>query len=282
MRRLPPPDVAAIEVYSACVQAIRDQNLSDRFVAATEIVNRLSDTYQQRTIANELHLYPACNWGAGEQIVFEGLSKDQFNELYASHMVPATKPARGFYDQLMNSAPLGKCPLCCFGQVSTLDHFMPKAFYPYFSVLPINLVPVCADCNKKKGSHRLGPLTQSSHPYFEAQEIETQRWLFATIVQSSPATATFDVIVPNEWGADLRRRVNNHFNDLELASRFAIEAASELASLSEILDQLPTDKISLYLRMMVPQGGNRNTWKVALYDALAQSIWYRTGGYKGT
>jgi hypothetical protein len=270
----------AAEVYSACVHAIHDGDISGRFLAALDSVNDLGERYDQRVVENQLHLYPACIWGKGDQIVIGALSKDQFNELYSSYMVPATKPARVFYDQLVNSAPLGKCPLCCFGQVSTLDHFMPKAFYPYFSVLPKNLVPVCTDCNKKKGSHRLAPFTQSLHPYFEVQEVETHRWLFATIVQSSPPTAKFSVAGPEEWGNDLRSRVQNHFNDLDLASRFAIEAASELTSLSEILDQVPADQVSQLIRIMVPQGAHRNTWKVALYEALSQSIWYQTEGYK--
>jgi hypothetical protein len=32
--------------------------------------------------------------------------------------------------------------------LSDTDHFLPKAFYPFFALHPINLVPVCTECNR--------------------------------------------------------------------------------------------------------------------------------------
>lgn len=283
MKRLPPPELDAAEVYTMCLDEIPNAVLVTRFVNATEHVLALVQHYQARTVANELHLYPACEWGQGDQIVFGDLTKTQFSDLYSTYMVPASRPARVFYDQLMNSAPLGKCPLCEFGQVSTLDHFMSKAYYPYFAVLPMNLVPVCADCNKKKASSAIRAHSQSSHPYFEEPEIETETWLYASVVETSPATATFSIAFPLHWSEGLCRRIKNHFREVNLASRFAIEAASEMTTLSDFLGMLGTsERIGEYLCMLarVERTHRRNTWKAALYEALSQSAWYQGGGYQ--
>ena len=273
----------ACEVYGTCVGEIPNADLAMRFVNAVDDVLALAQEYQARTVASELHCYPANEWGKGDQMVIGELTKTQFNDLYSSYMVPATRPARVYYDRLLNSAPLGKCPLCGFGQVSTLDHFMSKAYYPYFAVLPINLVPVCADCNKKKASSELKEHSQSSHPYFETPEIETGTWLYAKVVESSPATVVFSVAPPQHWPEKLCRRIRNHFHDLKLASRFAIEAASEMATLSDYLGQLGTgERVGEHLRMTahIERLHRRNNWKDALYEALSQSAWYQCGGYQ--
>lgn len=284
MRRLPKPDLDAREVFDACVGQIPNLELLARFVSVVGNLSALANDYEARTVESELHLYPASEWGKGEQKVLGDLTKSQFTDLYSTYMVPATRPARIYYDKILNSVPLEKCPLCGFGQVSTLDHFMCKAHYPYFAVLPINLVPVCADCNKKKASSKLKENSQSSHPYFEAEEIETETWLYANVVESSPAIASFSVVPPQHWPRKLRLRIENHFHDLELASRFAIEAASEMTTLSELLGLIGAHvRIGEYLHMIAQteRMQSRNTWKAALYEALSQSAWYQSGGYKG-
>ena len=44
----------------------------------------------------------------------------------------------------------GRCCLCACRGRRTLDHYLPQATYPEFSVLPLNLVPACWDCNHTK------------------------------------------------------------------------------------------------------------------------------------
>ena len=285
MKRLPPPDLDAREVYGACVSEIPSSDLAMRFTKAADTLSSLAEQYQSRTTTNELHLYPASEWGNGDQIVISGLTKTQFTDLYSTYLVPSGRSTRIFYDKLLSAAPLGKCPLCGFGQVSTLDHFMPKAYYPYFAVLPINLVPVCADCNKKKSSGKLKEQSQPSHPYFEVPEIDAETWLFATVVETSPATAVFSVATPKSWPEKLTRRIRNHFKSLSLASRFAIEAASEMATLSDYLGMLGTGaRIGEHLTMVAhsEQLHFKNSWKAALYEALSRSGWYQDGGYRRT
>lgn len=59
-----------------------------------------------------------------------------------------------------------RCPICdcsfAYSQV-TLDHILPKSKYPIYSIIPINLVPICYNCNMKKG--QVVP-KNVLHPYF--------------------------------------------------------------------------------------------------------------------
>jgi hypothetical protein len=69
------------------------------------------------------------------------------------YFVPEEKPARTIYDSLLNSAK-EKCPFCGgIGTPRNLDHFLPKAHFPQFSVLPRNLIPACRDCNMDGKGH---------------------------------------------------------------------------------------------------------------------------------
>lgn len=283
MRRLPIPDLDPGVVYTSCVNGVPAADLAARFNAATADFLALANLYENRANTNELYLFPSSQWGNGAALVFRELTKDELIALYTNHMAKRDQPGRSCYDQIMSLAPLGKCPLCGFGQVSTLDHFLSKARYPSFSVLPLNLIPACTDCNKGKGAGVLDAQNQIPHPYFEVARIETDTWLYATVTKTSPATAAFSVIPPDYWPEDLARRVVNYVRDLNLSTRFAIEAASELASLSDILSRFETSQQiyeHLGLIAQAERSNRRNSWKAALYEALSESVWYREGGYR--
>lgn len=283
MRRLSKPDIDPGEVYASCVSGVAAADFAARLNAASGQVLALANLYDDRASANELHLFPSSSWGNSAALVLGKLTKDELTALYTNHMAKRDQPGRPYYDHIMALAPLGKCPFCGFGQVSTLDHFLSKARYPSFSVLPTNLIPACADCNKGKGADVLDEKNQIPHPYFEGSRIETDAWLYAKVHETSPATAAFTAIPPDNWPADLARRVINYIRDLNLATRYAIEAASELASLSDILSHFETSQlIGEYLSLIAQTERlhRKNSWKAALYEALTGSAWYREGGYR--
>lgn len=67
------------------------------------------------------------------------------------------------------------------------------------------------------------------------------------------------------------------------ASSFAVEAASEIVSLSDLL--VPLENAELVRQRLQQDAGierarHTNTWKAALYEALASSAWYCGGGWR--
>jgi hypothetical protein len=160
------------------------------------------------------------------------VTKKELKDVYSSHMVERAKPARAIYDSLLSQAPLGRCPFCGFGHASTLDHYLPKAKYPQFSILPFNLVPSCKDCNTSKGTAIASIAEeQSLHPYFDHQDFINDQWLYAEVIQMTPATIRFFVKAPEHWDDISKIRVQSHFNAFKLASRYSLEAGDQLACL---------------------------------------------------
>ena len=239
--------------------------------------------YKAKAIASELYLLPSSDWGNDDQIVVSAVSKKDLTSLYTKYFAAEGSVGRAYYDSLKILAPLGKCPYCGFGQVTTLDHFLAKSRYPTHSILPWNLVPSCSDCNKGKGSSVLTHESQGMHPYFESNQVEIDSWLRAKVCQSVPVTVEYWVEYPKLWPSDRQRRLKNHFHDLDLGPRFAVEAATELAGLITTLDEMPDNedkRAHLETVARWEKKSRPNTWKAALYDGLKCDDWYVGGGYK--
>ncbi|MCC7702247.1 HNH endonuclease [Janthinobacterium sp. GW460P] len=270
-------------VYDTCINGVNEPERQLRFSTARKDVLNQFQEYQKKAEKFQLFSLPSCLWGKDEQIILNPITKKDFTDLYSTFFASEKSPGRDYYNQIKILAPLGKCPYCGFGHVSTLDHFLPKARYPALSILPANLVPSCSDCNKGKGSPVINRKTQGLHPYFEPENIETDIWLHANLIQTTPLTIEYEIKIPNDWDKDLKKRLKNHFKDFELSKRFSVEAATELASLIDMLDDLDIldDRINHLTRIArIERRVRPNTWRAALYDMLKDNNWYINGGYK--
>lgn len=282
MRRLSKLAAEPIEIYDACTSGINDSALAGRFTNARNDVISTFQEYGLLAVSHRLASLTPSARGYVDQHVLAGITKIEFTNLYTAQMVSEGKPARKYYDRVMMLAPLQKCPYCGFGQASTLDHFLSKSRYPAFSVLSTNLVPACADCNNAKRASVVTNDNQTLHPYFEHDIIETEPWLYAEVVESAPPSARYFVQPPNSWPVDLRQRVFNHFNDLNLARRFAIEASSEIVALTQVMVYLASRELRdahLSTIARVERANRPNSWRAALLSALAQSEWFLRTGY---
>ena len=113
--------------------------------------------------------------------------------------------------------------------------------------------------------------------------LQTDYWLFAEVRESTPAIVKYFVDPPSSWSCDLVQRIKNYFVSFDLARRFAIEAAAEIASLTELLDSLMTQDLRhahLSFIAQTERQNRRNSWKAALYEALANSDWFQHDGYR--
>lgn len=119
------------------------------------------------------------------------------------------------------------------------------------------------------------------HRYFEGDAIERDAWLFAVLTESSPAAVAYFVRPPSSWDESMVQRLEYAFRELELARRFAVEAASELVGLGMCIDQLsvPDRRSHLDRVARAERGLRRNSWKAAMYEALANSAWYQKVGF---
>ncbi|MCC3450449.1 MAG: hypothetical protein JGK04_23740 [Microcoleus sp. PH2017_39_LGB_O_B] len=286
MRALATPNDDPQEVYQKCINSITDDDLRTRLNLVTNEIVVAATNYKQKVKAKQLYSIPANNCEDNKNALGT-VTKKELKDVYSSHMVGRSKPARAIYDSLLSQSPLGKCPFCGFGQASTLDHYLPKAKYPQFSVLPFNLVPSCKDCNTGKSTAIATTAEgQSLHPYFDHQNFIDDQWLYAEVIQTIPATIRFFVKAPEHWDDISKTRVQSHFNAFKLASRYSVEAGDQLACLRYLLVNLHqlsglngirqhlTREAQSYSRL------HSNSWQTAMFQALVASDWYCDGGFQ--
>jgi hypothetical protein len=217
-------------------------------------------------------------------LVAPNVTATEMEKVYTQRMARKGAPGRDVYDEIFGSSPQGRCPLCCQRLVATLDHYLPKAYYPALAVAPLNLVPACSDCNKAK--HNRFPTKAEDvglHPYYD--KLGDDVWLAARVVEVRPTALRFSVSAPAAWDPVLIARVENHFHSYGLPSLYASEAAEELINIRHQLVELrKADPVAgvrreLQRRAESCAAERPNGWRAATYRAWQSSDWFCNGGF---
>jgi hypothetical protein len=211
-----------------------------------------------------------------DPIVVADVKKSELLKLYGYHMVDR-QPGRGLYDVILVAAN-EQCPFCGgIGRPKSLDHFLPKANYPQYAVLPQNLVPCCRDCNTEK-SNALATVEdeQSIHPYFDDDKFFSEQWVFAKVELTQPCSLVYFSAPPNEWRDTDKNRALNHFRDFNIGARYSVQAADELSALIDLrrgyLSSISPEEFSVYLSSVSNSTSYfSNHWKRVMYQTLAQN-----------
>lgn len=285
MRVVVSPTDDPVAVYQTCVNSILDHNLRNRLLLVEAAIGAAATDYELKAHAEELYLIEP-NSCENDDLALGTVTKSELKSVYSSHMVGRGKPARDIYDLLLSRAPLGRCPFCGFGHATTLDHYLPKTLYPQLSVLPLNLIPSCKDCNTgKSAAIATTGESQTLHPYFDQHNYINEQWLYAEVMQTDPVSMHFFVRAPDHWNNLSKARVQAHFDDFKLASRCSVEASNQLACLSDSLKSYQAllgpigVRQSLLIEAQSHANQHSNSWQTAMYQALSSSDWYCEGGF---
>lgn len=195
-----------------------------------------AQAYEASGVTGELFSIEPLQIEDEDDPVVGRLRKSDMIKLYDNYMVGKKKPARAVYDSLMLAAD-EKCPFCGgIGRPRNLDHYLPKAHFPQFSVVPFNLVPSCRDCNMdgKGDDFAATESDQVIHPYLDDDRYFNEQWLHARYLTNNdvePGAIEYFVFPPEHWEDEHKNRVEKHFNDFELGLRFSKEAGPRLATL---------------------------------------------------
>lgn len=277
MRKLDKPIDDSEDVYLKCISKVRNTDLKTRLTDVSHHVASSAEKYETAAADANLHTLAAADFTCTD------VSKSELTKVYTQRMVPKKAPGHRYYDKLITSSPHGICPLCGHRTVSTLDHCLPKAHFPTLAVVPSNLVPACKDCNSNKTD--IVPQNsdeQALNPYFD--DVDDGLWLQARVVEKHPPTLEFYVASPEGWNVTKIKRVCYHFEVLALASLYAANAAAELMGISGYLKNLFQSKGNSGVRYHLSEMAEShaiahiNSWKTAMYKALADSDWYCNEG----
>lgn len=276
MRPLPRPQISARAVLELCAFSIRDAGLSGRLTAALAGADAAETDYVQRAQQGGLWALPkTAAFGQVTGIEMKRVYKDTFAK---------SAGTRNIYDQIKKLPANDICPICGQRTVGTLDHYLSQSEFAALVVVPSNLLPSCADCNKAKLDDRAKDAeTQTLHPYFD--NIDQERWLMSEVVQTAPAALRFRAEPPAHWPEVTRRRTSHHFRKFGLGALYASHSAVELGNMRYALQKIAERgsaaevKAELSLRYESSHAVQRNSWQTAMYEALMQSEWFCAGGF---
>ncbi len=177
----------------------------------------------------------------------------------------------------------GICPFCNIRKIEEIDHYIPKKPYPEFTLYPLNLIPICNKCNKKKGDMFVDDAKQRYFINFYSDNIDNAVFLKVTI---SFDTADVKKTTKIKYEADfskitddyLKGIVEKHYIKLGLIKKYEEEAGEEVSNLFDILmnqDDNNKEEIKNAISRIVIGTKNKqlkqagkNDWKYLLYEEM--------------
>lgn len=137
------------------------------------------------------------------------------------------------------------CQYCTLSKVNTFDHFVPKGEFAEFSVHPKNLLCCCSECNSKK-NNKWRDKGKVLFLNLYKDILPAEQYLFVTITNVKTIEAEFYLENKSGIDADLFKRIENHYEGLQLFERFRESSDAVISSfLSDLraFDEFPlTDK----------------------------------------
>lgn len=267
------------DVFIECLTIVRNADLRTRLTTARTLIEQAATEFDTKAKTGLLHTV------VRETLVNGNVTSKELEDVYTLRMAKQGTPGRRIYDELKIAAPNGICPLCSQRIVKTIDHYLPKAEYPRLSVVPINLVPSCLDCNfSKRTRYPTAAEETTLHPYFD--DIENDLWLEATVTHSAPPSIQFKVAPHYTWSKLLSDRVAFHFGSLELNALYSAQAAVELAMINLRLTKIHAALGAAGVRTHLFNGAetrshaNINSWQAAMYRAIANCDWFCEEGFR--
>lgn len=129
------------------------------------------------------------------------------------------------------------CQYCTLNSINSLDHFIPKSYFPEFSVNPLNLFPCCQQCNTKKSNLSFNR-GESLFLNLYLDELPEKEYLKAEFdFRDEIPLVTFFLHNPNNIEANLYKTICNHYEKLNLLERMR-EKSNEIVT--EIICSLKT------------------------------------------
>lgn len=262
------------QVYDACVPHTYNIGLKERLEGSSAEIGIAEFRLMQSLLASIPSGYVKTNPALLQA------SAAELKDLYPRVLRDGGQ--RSIWEDILAIAK--QCPQCGYGRVRSLDHYLPRSTYPELSVIPINLVPVCGDCNFEKGGH--DPVTIEEcvfHPYID-------NWgslqLFATSVEiGPPVKLIFEVVQPLNCSDSLFERAKIHFAIFALNLTFDIAVAQHLSFVKTSCRFASTfggaAGVAAWLngQLETAQRNDRSSWQTAMYQGLSDSRDFVDGGW---
>lgn len=167
------------------------------------------------------------------------------------------------------------CPYCSLDTNPDLDHFLPKARFPEFSLHARNLIPICTTCNRKKlNAFKKGNgdrlfLHPSTEPSNNALVLKAD-----LTFKNDGMSVRYRIDDAGLLSKTERALVDRHYLRLGLGARYSRRAHSHLASFKLSIGGAPMKAVSQTLDNKISTasiGEPVNGWRPALYRTIADN-----------
>ena len=172
------------------------------------------------------------------------------------------------------------CPVCGCSIPTTIDHYFPKSEHPLFSVTPVNLVPMCFDCNKNKDTK---DPNEKAFPVFNAyyDDIDISNYLIMdfSFLDDGTFVPRFRLEITGADNAE-EIMIEENFKLFCLKNKYENEAALTFELKKEIFKNIYLNSGAEALRNFIAQNDPSNRkypFITAFYQSLLKNFDLLTG-----
>lgn len=199
----------------------------------------------------------------------DNVKKEKLYDLY-----DCTQKGRKLYyirKALMDKVTV--CPMCGIKCPTQLDHHSPRSKFKSMSVSRLNLVPICGECNNKKGQ-----LTEENfiHPYYDRAIENLPFFVISICSDSNSHRISWKFSINDEIIGDknLADRINKQVGVVKLYERLNRETNEMLSDFLSGIEDFSDDVLSTLLHVEYKKHFKRrglNDWHTVFIKALMDS-----------
>lgn len=201
------------------------------------------------------------------------LSDEAARSLRLAYRSEAQSAGLEWISSLRDDHDFNFCPICGGPGGRTVEHHLPQAVFPEFSVYSYNLLPCCASCNTKRGDWNRPGNDWTLHPYFDREILESAQLCVNIAPPWEAPLFRWDIVPSHDQNFD--RRVRSHLTQSLDLSLFASWMRGQWSDLRTMKVQRFDDPISLErsLRWELAAESirNKNSWNAALVRGVLQA-----------
>lgn len=180
-----------------------------------------------------------------------------------------------FRDELFTNAV--KCPYCNIGETETIDHYLPKKYFPEYALYSRNLVPSCYKCNTiyKGETFKEDQIRVFIHPYYDNIDIIQFLWVDTHVIEDT-LVIKYYISVNDDIDEDLATTLLKHFDILNLENRYKKYGSDYISNMMPIFtndehnNNLEESINQKYLDSNAENG--KNHWKTVLLKTLSNDL----------
>lgn len=227
-------------------------------------LEKLFFKYQLFFVMDELSSLMPCNF-------LTDIEKKSHLNLYSNKDAPNNK-IRELLNILSKDENGRKqyCPFCEINTCNTLDHILPKNIdkgFPEYCDMPLNLIPMCGECNTKKGEEWLDENGEMKYLNLYRDKLPDFQFLFVNIKLEKSLPIPDFYLNLNFIDSILAKKIKTTFYDLKIKDKYdeyGCNLFDEVISNIRQLKQYESDSDTIK-REIKKNNFQLNYWKHVLF-----------------